>query len=180
MYVHLSLLQKRQTFYLLVFLINIVNSLIIMSIYNLTNDLCLSNKTFNQIKQNQNSRFEFEINLSKNIIFTTNSFIDIKQNLQSKFLINIINSFDIYFSRYSLTNIYQNNRSLIHILIKYGQNLIFEDDSIYNIDMDRQSIFTIGFQHSRGTLQMATNTFSQINQGILQSFIQIRIRLFSI
>jgi len=144
---------------------DIVKSFIIISIYNLTNDLCLPSKTFTQINQNINSTFQFEINYGQNILFTSDSFINIKQNLQSKLLISITNSFDVYFSRYSFNNFSQEDRSLIDIWIKYGQNLIFEDYAIYNIDIYRSSILRIGFQHSRGTLQMSMNAFSNINEG---------------
>jgi hypothetical protein len=64
-----------------------------------------------------------------------------------------------------LNDFHQNNRSFIDISIKYGQNLIFED---YAIDTDRSGILRINFQDSRGTLQMAINTFSNINEGELQ------------
>ncbi|CAF4920221.1 unnamed protein product, partial [Rotaria sp. Silwood2] len=41
----------------------------------------------------------------------------------------------------------------------------FEDNAIQNIDIWRSSILRIGFQHSYGTLQMATNAFVNINEG---------------
>jgi len=158
---------------------DLVNSFLIISIYNLTNDLCLPNKTFSQIKQNLNSTFQFEINSIQNILFTTNSFINIKQYLQSNLLITITNSFDVYFSRYSFNNFHQENQSVIDISVKSGQNLIFEDDAIYNIDIYRSSILKIGFQYGRGTLQMATNAFSQINEGIYRVFQKSVVKVFS-
>ncbi|CAF0896471.1 unnamed protein product [Rotaria sp. Silwood1] len=142
-----------------------LKSYLIISIYNLTNDLCLPNKTFNQIKQDLNSIFQFEINYGQNFLFTSNSFINIYQKLQSKLFITIINSLDVYFSRYSLNNIHQKNHSLIDISIKYGQNLIFDDYAINNMSIYNSSILTIRFQYSRGALQMAMNAFSNINQG---------------
>lgn len=121
------------------------------------------NKTFDNVKQNLNSTFQLEINSGQNILFTSQSFNNIRQSLQSKLLISIINSFDVYFSEYSLKNFYQENQSLIDISVKYGQNLIFENYAIYY-----SNILRIAFQHSRGTLQMATNAFSRINQSILE------------
>ncbi|CAF1387606.1 unnamed protein product [Rotaria sordida] len=142
-----------------------LKSYLIISIYNLTNDLCLLNKTFNQIKQDFNSTFQFEINYGQNLLLTSNSFININQKLQSKLSIIIINSLDVYFSHYALNNIYQEDQSLIDISIKYGQNLIFDDYAINNMYIYHSSILRIGFQHSRGTLQMAMNAFSNINEG---------------
>ena len=65
----------------------------------------------------------------------------------------------------SLKNFHQEDRALLDIWIKYGKNLIFEQNSIQNIDIWRSSIMRIGFQHSYGTLQMATNAFVNINEG---------------
>ncbi|CAF1499236.1 unnamed protein product, partial [Adineta steineri] len=142
-----------------------LKSSLIISIYNITNDLCLPSKTFSQIKQDMNSTFQFEINYGQNILLTSNTFININQKLQSKLAISITNSYDVYFSRYSLNNLHQEDQSFIDIWISYGQNLIFEDYAVNNIDIYRSSILRIGFQHSRGTLQMAMNAFSNINEG---------------
>ena len=111
-------------------------------------------------KQQKNSTFQFEILSGQNILFNSESFHNITQNSQSKFSINIVQSYDVYFSRYSLSNFHQIARSLIDISVKYGQNLIFEDYAIHNINTDRSGILGIGFQHSRGTLQMAINAFA--------------------
>lgn len=157
---YFSSLKKKSFSYL-----SIDQSLLIISIYNLTNNLCLSNQTFSQIKQQKNSTFQFEIHSGQNILLNSESFSNITQNFQSKFLISITNSYDVYFSRYSLNKFHQENRSFIDISIKRGQNLIFED---YAIDTDRSGILSIGFQDSRGTLQMAINAFSNINEGQLQ------------
>ncbi|CAF0811119.1 unnamed protein product [Rotaria sordida] len=142
-----------------------LKSSIIFSIYNITNDLCLPAETFSQIKQDINSTFQFQINYGKNILFTPNTFINISQRAQSKLAIFITNSLDVYFSHQSLNYFHQEDRSLLDIWIKYGKNLIFEDNAIQNIDIWRSSIMRIGFQHSYGTLQMATNAFVNINEG---------------
>ncbi|CAF4751261.1 unnamed protein product [Rotaria socialis] len=142
-----------------------LKSYIIISIYNLTNDLCLPNKTFDQIKQDFNSTFQFEINYGQNLLFTSNSITNVNQNLQSKFTIAIANSLDIYFSRCAFNNIHQEDHSLIDISVKYGQNLIFDDYAINNMNINHSSMLKIGYQHSIGTLQMTMNSFSNINEG---------------
>ncbi|CAF4724445.1 unnamed protein product [Rotaria sp. Silwood1] len=142
-----------------------LKSSIIFSIYNITNDLCLPAETFSQIKQDINSTFQFEINYGQNILFTPNTFINISQRAQSKLSIIITNSLDVYFTHQSLNYFHQEDQSLLDIWIKYGKNLIFEDNAIQNIDIWRSSIMRIGFQHSYGTLQMATNAFVNINEG---------------
>jgi hypothetical protein len=131
----------------------------------MTNNLCLPAKTFSQIKQDVNSTFQFQINYGKNILFTPHSFINITQRAQSKLSIIITNSSDVYFTQQSLKNFHQEDRSFLDIWIKYGKNLIFDDNAIQNIDIWRSSIMRIGFQHSYGTLQMATNAFANINEG---------------
>ncbi|CAF2955772.1 unnamed protein product [Rotaria sp. Silwood2] len=141
-----------------------LKSYIIMSIYNLTNDLCLPNKTFSQIKQDLNSTFQFEIDNGQNLLLTSNSFININQKLQSKLSIIIINSLDVYFSHNALNNIHQEDHSLIDISIKYGQNLIFDDYAINHVNIYNSSILRVHFQHSRGTLQIAMNAFSSISK----------------
>ncbi|CAF2765458.1 unnamed protein product [Rotaria sp. Silwood2] len=153
---------KKEFCFLFLFL---VKSSIVFSIYNITNDLCLPAETFSQIKQDINSTFQFEIDYGKNILFKPNTFVNISQRAQSKLSIIITNSLDVYFTRQSLNYFHQEDRSLLDIWIKYGKNLIFEDNAIQNIDIWRSSILRIGFQHSYGTLQMATNAFVNINEG---------------
>jgi hypothetical protein len=138
---------------------------LIISILNLTNDLCLPTKAFSQIDQNQKSTFRIQIDSGQNILFASNTFFHIKQSRQSKLHIHLINSFDVYFSRYSLNHVHQEDQAQIDISIQYGQNLILEDYAIVTTDVSRSSILKIGFQHSRGTLQMARNAFSKINNG---------------
>ncbi|CAF1556077.1 unnamed protein product [Adineta ricciae] len=142
-----------------------LKSTLIVSIYNLTSDLCVPSKTFSQIKQDVNSTFQFEINYGRNILFASNAFTNINQKLQSKLAVSITNSYDVYFARYALNNLHQEDRSFVDIWMKYGQNLIFEDYAINNIDINKASILRIGFQYSRGTLQMATNAFLNVNEG---------------
>jgi hypothetical protein len=143
----------------------LVQSSLIVSIYNMSNDLCLPSETFSQIKQDMNSTFQFEIDYGKNILFSPRTFMNISQRVQSKLSIIITNSFDVYFSNQSLKYFHQEDRSLIDIWIKYGQNLLFDNHAIENIDIWRSSILRIGFQYSYGTLQMATNAFTNINEG---------------
>jgi hypothetical protein len=112
-----------------------------------------------------NSTFQFEIDYGKNLLFSPRSFLNITQRAQSKLAIIITNSLDVYFTNQSLKNFHQEDRSLIDIWIKYSQNLIFDHHAIQNIDIWRSSIMRIGFQYSSGTLQMATNAFSHINEG---------------
>ncbi|CAF3292890.1 unnamed protein product [Rotaria socialis] len=142
-----------------------LKSSIIFSIYNITNDLCLPAETFSQIKQDMNSTFQFQISYAKNILFTTDAFTNISQRAQSKLSITITNSLDVFFTNQSLNYFHQEDRSLLDIWIKYGKNLIFADYAIQNIDILRSSTMRIGFQHSSGTLQMATNAFVNINEG---------------
>lgn len=137
----------------------------VFSIYNLTNDLCLLSETFSQIKQDVNSTFQFEIDYGKNILFNSHTFMNISQRSQSKLSIIITNSLDTYFMNQSLKNFHQEDRSFIDIWVKYGQNLIFDNYAVQNIDIWRSSIMRIGFQYSSGTLQMATNAFTSINEG---------------
>jgi len=80
--------------------------------------------------------------------------------------LKIFSLFDIYFSSYSFNNISQTNQSTIEISTEHIQNLIFDDYAIQtNDDKSRSSSIKIAFEHSRGTLQMSTNTFSLINNG---------------
>jgi len=131
----------------------------------MTNDLCLPSETFSQIKQDINSTFQFEIDYGKIILFTPHTFMNISQRTESKLSIIITNSLDVYFMNQSLKNFHQEDRSLIDIWIKYGRNLIFDNNAIQNIDIWRSSIMRIGFQYSSGLLQMATNAFTNINEG---------------
>jgi hypothetical protein len=137
----------------------------------MTNDLCLPSQTFSQIKQDVNSTFQFQVNYGKNIFFTPNTFSNISQRAQSKLSIVITNSLDTYFTHDSLNHFHQEDRSLLDIWIKYSKNLIFEDNAIKNIDIWRSSVMRIGFQHSYGTLQMATNAFVNINEGEYNNFL---------
>ncbi|UJR10700.1 hypothetical protein I4U23_014893 [Adineta vaga] len=142
-----------------------LKSSLIVSIYNLTNDLCIPSKTFSQIKQDVNSTFQLEINYGRNILFNSDSFTNINQKFESKLSVSVTNVYDVYFARYALNHIHQEDRSFVDIWMKYGQNLIFQDYAINNMDIYQASILRVGFQHSRGTLQMATNAFSSINEG---------------
>lgn len=106
------------------------------------------------------------MNHGRNILFKSNSLMNINQNLQSKFSIMIMNSLNVYFSRNAFHNIQQENDSLIDISIKAGENLIFDDYAFNNMSISHSSILRVSFQRSRGTLQMAMDSFSTINQGI--------------
>ena len=127
--------------------------------------MCLSAETFSKIKQDVNSTFQFQIDYGQNILFKPYTFVNISQCSQSKLAITVTNSLDTYFSKKSLNDIHQDDQSLIDIWIKYGKNLIFDDNAIQNIDIWRSSIMRIGFQHSYGAMQIATNAFTNINEG---------------
>ena len=133
----------------------------------MTKNLCLPSRTFSRMQQDINSSFELQINYGANILFKPNTFTNISQRTQSKLAIVIMNSLDVYFTHDSVNNFHQEDRSLLDIWIKYGKNLIFENNAIRNVDIWRSSIMRIGFQHSYGTLQMATNAFVNINEGKL-------------
>lgn len=105
------------------------------------------------------------MNYGQNILFNSHAFINISQRAESTLAISTFNSLDVYFTKQSLIDFRQQDRSFLDIWIRHGKSLIFEDNSIQNIDIWRSSILRIGFQHSSGTLQMATNAFSNIKEG---------------
>lgn len=131
----------------------------------MTSDLCLPSNTFSHIQQDINSTFQFQIQYASNILFTNHSVRNITQRTRSQFSLVLINVFDVYFDQYSINAFHQEDHSLFDIWIKYGNNLIFEDDSVQNIDIWRSSLMRVGFQYSSGALQLATNAFSDINEG---------------
>lgn len=142
-----------------------MNSSLIFSIYNLTDDLCLPSETFSHIDQDVNSTFQFQLQYGSNLLFTNHSVLNVTQRGQSKFAFILINLFDVYFDEQSITYFHQEDQSFFDIWIKYGNNLIFEDNAIQNIDIWRSSVMRVGFQYSSGALQIATNAFSDINEG---------------
>ena len=142
-----------------------MKSSLIISIYNISTDLCFPSESFSQIQQDVNSTFQLEIDYGRNVLFTSRTFLNVSQRAQSKFSFILTNSNDVYFTNQSLTNFHQEDRSLIDIWIKYGRNLIFDNHAIANIDIWRSSLLRIGFQYSSGTLQMGSNAFSHINEG---------------
>lgn len=92
--------------------------------------------------------------------------MNITQRGQSKFSILLSETSNGLFDQYSINHFHQEDRSLLDIWVKYSRNLLFEDYSIQNVDIWRSSIMRIGFQHSSGRLQMKSNAFQKIHEGL--------------
>ncbi|CAF0848069.1 unnamed protein product, partial [Didymodactylos carnosus] len=142
-----------------------LQSTVIISIFNISNDICFPSLTFSCLSQDINSTFQLQVTYGKNILFSKESFVNITQRYKSTLSLLISNCTDIYLSKYSIVNFHQQDQCLIDIWIKYSKNLIFDDYSIKNIDIFKSSILRIGFQYSTGTLQIASNAFTNINEG---------------
>lgn len=136
----------------------------IISIYNITNDLCISSKTFSQIQQDLNSTFQLDINHGQDLVFNSHAFVNITQRAQSKFSIVVNHCADIFFVSEALKDFHQEDQSLIDIWIKSSQNLLFDQNAIEYVNIYGSSIMRIGYQYCRGKLQMSTNSFHDINE----------------